>query len=314
MAEAEDRIPVNAKTFQEPLGKLGETIVQKLMREGKNHFNAPASVSDDIAMMLRYSLSVYRLLFYLNADVRRQTDTDWSIRYGVTAMSLVRSLIDCLFNITLILQNPAEKGAAYRKSGMRKTLDDLKEDAQRYKGETEWESYVSQRRHVVERLVRMSGFTEDEVMKQPMWPTMGKYLKSMPPGGVLSEHQEFLKTFTYLGWRQYSALSHGAYEAFMGTLGHVPVGSYYVEDFLPRESRPKVEDSYDVFVSTHIGRAALVLLCTITEIQAYAHFDGANINERICRIWKALEPLFEGKELYDGRYAKLMADRGISRS
>jgi hypothetical protein len=262
-------------------------------------------------MMLRYSLSVYRLLFYLNTDVRRKSDTEWNVRYGVTAMSLVRSLIDCLYNITSILLNPAEKGPAYRKSGLKKTLDDLAEDHERYRGQPEWESYITERRKNVELLIRMSGFTVDEVQKQSMWMTMGKYVKMLRPGGVLDEHQTFLKTFTYLGWRQYSALSHGTYEAFMGLLGHVPVGSYYVNDFLPHETRPKVEESYDVFLSTHIGRAATVLLCIITEIQAHAKFDGAN-NDRIVKIWDALRPAFEAKELYDGRYARLMANRGIS--
>ena len=98
----------------------------------------------------------------------------------------------------------------------------------------------------------------------------------------------------------------------MGTLGHVPVASYYLSDFLPHEERPKVQESYEVFVSSHIGRAAAVLLCTISEVQAYAHFDGANINERIVKGWNALLSLFEAKEPYDGRYSKLMLDRRIS--
>jgi hypothetical protein len=77
--------------------------------------------------------------------------------------------------------------------------------------------------------------------------------------------------------------------------------------------RDKIDDTYDIFLSTHIGRAATVLLCMITEIQAYSRFDGHSINERICRVWKALLPLFESKELYDGRYERLIADQGISR-
>jgi hypothetical protein len=311
LTEPDDRIGIDARTFQEPLDKLGETIVQKLMREGAAHISGRTAPAD-IAMMLRYSLSVYRLLLYLNADVRRRGDTDWNVRYGVTAMSLVRSMIDCLYNITLVLLNPVENGAAYRKSGLKKALDDINEDYERYRGQPKWESYVKERTAAIDLLIRMSGFTTAEVLSQIPWPTMGKYVKTLQPGGVLTEHQKFLKTFSYLGWRQYSALSHGAYEAFIGTLGHVPVGSYYLSDFLPHDTRPKVEGSYELFVSAHIGRAASVLLCIITEVQAYAAFDDANINKRIVKVWDALVPVFETKELYDGRYAKLMADRGIS--
>jgi hypothetical protein len=313
MPQAKENVRIDAGTFQEALASLTQTMVQKVFREGIAQCGWPSCVSDDITMILRYSLSVYRLLFYLNADVRRQDDPDWHVEYGVTAMSLVRSLIDCLYNVTLILQNPAEKGPAYRKSGLRRVLNDLNEDHQAHLGEPEWDAWFNERRPVVEQLIRNSGFTLDDVEKQPSWQTLGAYINTKQHGGVLSDHQAFLKTFTHLGWRQYSALSHGAYEAFAGTLGHVPIGAYYMSDFMPHDSRPKVDESYELFVSTHIGRAATVLLCIITELQAYCRFDGANINERIRKIWDALTPLFEAKELYDGRYSQLMLERRILR-
>ena len=160
-------------------------------------------------------------------------------------------------------------------------------------------------------LIRMSGFTEDEVTGQEMWPTLGRYISSKGAGGILTEHQEFLKNFTHLQWRQYSALSHGAFEGFMGFLGPLPVGAYYASDSFPHEYRPRIEASYDILVSAHLGRAATVLLCLITELQAHCRFEGANINERIHNIWKTLLPLFEANELYEERYAKLMEERGI---
>jgi hypothetical protein len=50
----------------------------------------------------------------------------------------------------------------------------------------------------------------------------------------------------------------------------------------------------------------------LTEIQAYCRFDGANIGERVGKICEVLMPRVEVKESYDGRYARLMADRRIS--
>src|SRR5579862_5766438 len=136
---------VKANTFQEPLAGLVETMVQKVFREGVAQTAWPSTVSDDISMMLRYSLSVYRVLFYLNADIRRKEDLDWQIEYGVSAMSLVRSLIDCFYNITAILQRPSKNGPAYRKSGLKKILNDLEEDRHKYLGRPEWDAYVNER-------------------------------------------------------------------------------------------------------------------------------------------------------------------------
>ena len=91
----------------------------------------------------------------------------------------------------------------------------------------------------------------------------------------------------------------------------MPIGAYYLNDFLSHEDEVKVEDSYELFLSTHVGRSATVLLCLITELQVHCRFEGHNINDRICKIWEALMPLFEAKDLYQGRYAERMKENGI---
>jgi len=313
MDNATKVVRVDASSFQHDLAWLAQTIVEKVFREGVSQNGWPPFVSEDIATMLRYARSVYNLMFYLNADERRRDDPDWTIQYGVSAISLVRSLIDCLYNVTAIFQNPAEKGAEYRRSGLRRILNDLEDDRKAYVGQPEWEEWIDKRKAAVQLLIRMSGFAVDDVMKQPYWQTLGTYLNAKQPGGVLSDHQRFLGTFTHLEWRQYSALSHGAFEAFAGQIGSLPVGAYYMTDFFPHEMRPKIDETFELFLSTHIGRAATVLLSILTEIQAYCKFEGANINQRLLKVWAALMPLFEAKEVYDLRYAQLMKDSGIAR-
>ena len=88
MPPSDNLIRVDAKSFQEPLALLAETMVQQVFREGQSHCGMPGNMHDDITMMLRYALSIYRLLFYLNADVRRQKDTDWHVEYGVSASAV----------------------------------------------------------------------------------------------------------------------------------------------------------------------------------------------------------------------------------
>ena len=64
-------------------------------------------------------------------------------------------------------------------------------------------------------------------------------------------------------------------------------------------------------LSLHLSQLAGLLLSIVTELQAYFHFDGANINERIHKMWSALMPTFVVKELYSERYQKLMEDKKI---
>ena len=145
------------------------------------------------------------------------------------------------------------------------------------------------------------------------WPTMGKYLNS-GPGGTSTDHQKFLKTFTYMGWRQYSALAHGAYEAFIGVMGPVPLGAYFLKDHLSHELRSRVDESYEQLLSTHIARSAVVLVSTVTELQLRCRIPEHGINERISEVWKAILPLSEAHELYTERYARLMRDAGIEKN
>jgi hypothetical protein len=308
MKRADELVQIDAKTFQEKLAKLAETLVQTVFREGQSHWGP--NVGDDIAMMLRYSISIYNLLFYLNADVRRKEDTDWHVEYGVTAMPLIRSLIDCLYNVTVFLVIPG-KADEYRKCGMKKVLDGLDAERDAHPGDAQWEAWRNERTQFVEKFIVMCGFTVADVRAQGKWPTLGTYIGTKGVGATLSPHQEFLGKFTHLRWKQYSGLSHAGYEGFAGLLDVAPVGGYYLKDFLPHEERPKIDERYDLHLSSHLGRAALLLLCIVTELQAYCNFQGHNINARICEVWDVLLPLYDAKELYDGRYQQLLIDKGI---
>ena len=109
----------------------------------------------------------------------------------------------------------------------------------------------------------------------------------------------------YGPWREYSAMAHG------GSEGVTPVAVYFVSDSLQHEQRDEFETHHPRLLFMHITRAAAMLLCIVTEIQAYFRFDGARINARIHEVWQALKPAFEVKELYDQRYGQLMRNKGI---
>jgi len=161
---------------------------------------------------------------------------------------------------------------------------------------------------MVDQGARSSGFTMAEINATKWnWPTLGKYALDKRPGGVTTPHQDFLKTFAYGHWREYSAMAHGSFEGLTLT------AMYYVPDTVPHDDRTKIDDTFPRVLAVHIGRAAGVLLCIITELQAYFKFDdsGARINERIHEMWNALRAVFEIRELYEQHYEPLMEQSGI---
>lgn len=297
---------IDASTFQTQLVQLAEVLAQKVKREAPKLLGAPGFVAFDLHALVRQAMTIYNLLFYLNADERREKDCYWRPAYSIVTLPLIRNMIDCLYNITAILQDPSVNGPRFRKSGIRKTLEALQDDEARYGGQQKWDDWIRKGRDFIAQQIRAEGLTMSEILETVPWPTLGKYISDKQPGGAITPHQRFLKTFTYGPWREYSAMAHGAYE------GLIRVGIFYVADSVPHETRPKLDEDHPRLLALHIGRAALILLSIITELQAHFRFDGANINERIHKMWNALMPVFEVKELYTERYAQLMKDKGIT--
>jgi hypothetical protein len=56
----------------------------------------------------------------------------------------------------------------------------------------------------------------------------------------------------------------------------------------------------------HIGRAAGILLCLLTELQHFYKFDDFDIDKRLRKVWMAMIPLYEVRELYDFRYNTIL--------
>jgi hypothetical protein len=302
----EELYNLDAATFQKPLIQVAEVLAQKVKREAPRLLVGPNFVSVDLHVLMRQTMHTYDLLFYLNADERRETDCYWRAAYSIVTLPLIRNMIDCLYNITAILEDPAGNGTWFRKSGFRKALAAFEKDEDRYGGRPEWDRWIAKGREMLDLQIRACGLTMSDVLAQKSsWPTLGQYISNKQPGGIVTANQDFLKTFTYGQWSEYSAMAHGAFEGLM------PVAMYYIADSVLHEDRPKMDAVFPRILCLHIARAAVILLCIVTELQAHFHFDGANIDERIHKMWGALMPVFEVKELYNERYSQLMRDKNI---
>lgn len=307
MLDDEKLVHIDASTFQRQLETLAEVLAQKVKRESPKLLSAPRFVAEDLHVLVRQAIYTYNLIFYLNADERRETDSHWRIAYSIVSLPLIRNLIDCLYNVTAILQNASTNGPWFRKSGYKRSIEALDLDEERYAGKPAWDEWIRKNRDVLDFCIRVDHFNMADVMATSTWPTMGQYIGRLKSGGTITPHQAFLKTFAYGRWREYSAMAHGSFEGLLLT------APFYIRDSLLHEQRENIDQTHPRVLFMHIGRAAGVLLCIVTELQAYFRFDddGARINQRIHEVWKALTPVPEIKELFDERYAQLMKDRGI---
>jgi len=100
---------LDAGTFQRQLGDLATTLAFKVQREGIKVLGRSTGIAD-IYVLVRQAQRTYDLFFYLNADEHR-TSPDWRPLYTIVALPSVRSMIDCPYNITVMLDDPKTKPA-----------------------------------------------------------------------------------------------------------------------------------------------------------------------------------------------------------
>jgi hypothetical protein len=295
---------IDAAKFQVRLGELATTIAYKVQREGIHLVGRMAT--EDIYVLVRQAQRAYDLFFYLNAEEHRK-EPFWRPYYTFSALPVIRAMIDCLYNITAMLDDPRNKPAEFRKSGYRMAIEALDEDERKYSNNPDprWAEWFRQRREALDLGIRRDGFKLDEVLAQKRWPTLGGYLrpaKGVPP----TDHQLFLKNLTLGYWREYSEYAHGTFQGLMYTA--MP----YLEHDLPIDKRSELDEGSLLVIFNHMTRAAAILLCILSELQAYFKFDGARINQRLHEVWNVLKVAPDVKELLDSRYAQLMQDRGIA--
>lgn len=300
-----DLVMIDASTYQHLIERLSETMAQKVLRQGSEQICAPATFHPAIFISIRQARNTYNFLHWVHSDDLRNF-VGWRDTYTVACQPLVRNLMDNLYNITLLLQDPYTRGWQFTASGIRKDFLYVAAEEARYKGKPEWDEWIAESRAKLDILLRETSLTEAEVMnkkKFPDWPTLGKYL-STPP---LDDHKKFLQTFTFGPWKQYSAVAHG------GPEGLHEIGMFLYRDGHPHDQRALIDDMHDRTMSLHMMRAAILLLAICTEVQAAYKFkdNGAQINERIVKSWQALQPAMEAKEIYDEHYAQLMRAKGI---
>lgn len=301
LARRDPRFRVVDGSFFKTISELARTVKNLVHREGNKRFPG-GFLPADVAVMLNQLRITFDLLIFINCDERRDEDPSYRHGYSFVALPLIRTLIDGFYNITFLLDHPTET-RAFRLSGYKKMLDSLKAEEQLYGKEKGWPEFIAQERDRLRIGYEDDGFGVLDLSEKVRWNTLSIYLQSDP--ALDDEHKKLMRRFSYGPWRQYSEMSHvsfrGVHELFI----------YLNTDDAPHEQREMILERAEREMTTHLGRAAAILLALLTEIQAAFSFDGHNVNQRLHAAWRGVLQMPEGEEMFNLRYRDLMNVRKI---
>jgi hypothetical protein len=288
-------VVVDASKFSVQVAELAMTLTHKVEREGYGAFGH-SSIPVDTGMILRQLTQTYDLLRFVNGDETRLDNPSYRKSFSFVVLPLVRTMIDGFYNCTAMLDDPS-RARQFRISGYYRIRESLEADEARYGYDDRWKEFLRESRLVYETGLRLEKIiTADLDNKANRWPLLGEYLGRHPD----TPHKQMLRKLTLGFWKEYSSLSHASYDGLVGLFPFIATAR------IPHESRSGVEDASERHLAMHLGRAAGLLLCLLTEVQHFWKFDGANIDKRLSEIWAAMNPIVEVQELYIYRYKALL--------
>ena len=298
-ASLDPNIPIiDAGTFAQQIADLAETLRNKVEREGPSILPYP-NLTTDVSVVMSQLTWTYNLLRWINADDTRHEVVGYREPYTFVSLPLVRTIIDGFYNCTALLDDPS-RSRTFRIGGFFRLRQALREDEERYKNDPAWQNDFQNRHYLLHIGLAQDHLTDADLDdKKNKWLLLGDYLRQEPD----TPHKQLLRRISLGFWREYSSISHASYD------GLVQLFPFIAPDRIPHEMRTSKLDNYrlrNFFM--HFARAAVLLLCLLTEIQHYFKFEGANIDKRLRKIWTAMLPIYEVKELYDFRYHAILRE------
>lgn len=298
-ASFDPNIPtIDAGSFVQQITDLAETLRNKVEREGPSILPYP-NLTMDVSLILSQLTWTYNLLRWINADDTRHEVVGYREPYTFVSLPLVRTIIDGFYNCTALLDDPS-RSRTYRIGGFFRLRQALHEDEERYKNDPAWQKDFQNRHYILQKGLAQDHLTDADLDdKKNKWPLLGDYLRQEPD----TLHKQLLRRISLGFWREYSSISHASYD------GLVQLFPFIARDRIPHAMRTPELDNYRLrHFFMHFARAAVLLLCLLTEIQHYFKFDGANIDKRLREAWTAMLPIYEVKELYDFRYDAILRE------
>ena len=265
-----------------------EQICNRMISQLENKTKEPINFYFLLRGLLTTSFQTYKAIRKLVAE---------DPKYPAQAHILVRSLVDTLFNIVALTENPKENARKYEKAGYRHEWEMYEREKKRYDNKPEWNDWFDAKEKYLENGSRLFGLSENEKNNPTKmikhWPNPSQLLgqsKSSNPLISLSPDKQNILT-EVMEWR-YGELSEWSHMGWGGMAAGV-FATMSKSHWHPGK-----------FESDAVYGGMLFLLMIMSEIESSYHY---NEIQNLRYVWGLMGGYFEeAKDYYEMRYNNLL--------
>jgi hypothetical protein len=248
-------------------------------------------LAEILAATTRVADNTYQTIRFLIAD--KPPNPSRKPKYVLSVPPLTRAILDSLFNVVFLLENPEDHLDWYLRAGWREAYEEHDRYVRRHGDEAEWSAWLKRHEDLVLDLERRANITDADKApaarrKIPYWPNPGKMPKSK---ALARETQVFLRDLVDWYYRSLSAEAHLSLPGLFKRAAPL---------MRPQESDEPLQAS-----KTLIFKLTVVLvLALLSEVIGRTNLDLA---DRATYLWVVSSEVSENAQrLYEERYADLL--------
>ena len=245
-------------------------------------------------LFIRFARNSYDASRYVAGNVPE--DDRRRPNYVMVVPAINRQLLDLLFSLVYMLDDPSPRSLQYQRAGWRELEQEYRMFKTQFSKDAEWRQHFKNVKGVLDNMILLYGITENEQKD----PTLIPFWKH--PFELKDEKTKSRDYLRYLEKWLYGDTSAQAHLSFGGL---VMVGPFLVADIVGGQDEEGVKNRTILqYHYKHFSRTAIVTLAVATEIDSHFKLGNATAAAYLWNIFSDYSA--EAKEMVQHRYGKML--------
>jgi len=279
---------IDFSVFTKPLDETVEAVRNQLEREWPRSLRAHKGTQMVVRLLLAVSVNTYKTMRYFCADV--PPDPARKQEYALSAPPLARTILDALFTLVFLAQDPEARTSWFLRSGWREMNEKLERMRREHAADPSWTEYLADFERVIHDDQQLWAISDVEAATPgsiDYWPIPSQILREVQ-GTATGCYLQYLSDWFYRDLSQDSHLSWP---------GLFRRGGWFLF------SRPDAKQQFVLrkAKSDSLSTAVTLLIAIASEIELLCRFG---LGTRLRYLWGLFAPIAgDARAIYEMRFA-----------